>query len=228
MERSHGTLYDRLSSCALSEIVGRMPSGGSIVDFGAGCGRLTLPLAERGYRVTAVEPSEGMATQLRCGVSELSPESAAYVTVTEASMQAFRSPVRHDLALCVFTVIAYLLDRPALSDALTSAALSLRRGGLFLIDVPHETVFTGFDHEDAHLIRSVDIDELGNGQYQYTEHTIVRTTSGRNEYRDSFRLRHWSVEDVVSVLEETGFTVQADVADHFAGLGAHYLLMRKV
>jgi 2-polyprenyl-3-methyl-5-hydroxy-6-metoxy-1,4-benzoquinol methylase len=41
-------------------ITGLLPPGGSIVDFGAGTGRLAIPLARAGYRVTAVEPSSAM------------------------------------------------------------------------------------------------------------------------------------------------------------------------
>ena len=38
--------------------------GGSVLDVGAGAGRLAIPLAARGYRVTAVERDEGMARVL--------------------------------------------------------------------------------------------------------------------------------------------------------------------
>jgi len=45
----------------VDDIVGE---GGSILDVGAGAGRLSIPLAVRGHRVTAVERDEGMAAML--------------------------------------------------------------------------------------------------------------------------------------------------------------------
>jgi len=36
-----------------------------IVDFGAGTGRLSIPLSRKGFDVTAVEPCENMLNQLK-------------------------------------------------------------------------------------------------------------------------------------------------------------------
>lgn len=41
------------------------PAGGTVLDVGAGTGRMCLPLAEEGYRVTAVERDPGMAGGFR-------------------------------------------------------------------------------------------------------------------------------------------------------------------
>ena len=41
-----------------------------VADLGAGTGRLALPLAARGFRVTAIEPAEAMLARLRETASE--------------------------------------------------------------------------------------------------------------------------------------------------------------
>lgn len=228
MELTYGELYARLTSSALAEIRRRLPRGSSIVDFGAGCGRLSVPLAAEGYHVTAVEPSRPMLEVLRARRGALRPLStAARLSTVRARMEEYRPERAHDMALCVFTVIAYLLDETALADAFDTAHRSVAPGGLFLLDVPEERIFTGFDHEDGRMIRTVDIEPLDDARYAYEEHTTLRTPGGSVTYRDRFTLRRWSVEQVESALTDVGFEPVEDVSGRFRDLGAHYLMMRR-
>src|SRR5262245_21728914 len=50
------------SDDALSELLAAagVSAGGKICDVGAGTAKLTLPLAERGYSINAVEPNDAM------------------------------------------------------------------------------------------------------------------------------------------------------------------------
>lgn len=47
-----------------SLIASTVPSGGSILELGAGVGRVTYPLLELGYRVTAVDNSSEMLAEI--------------------------------------------------------------------------------------------------------------------------------------------------------------------
>jgi len=58
-----GIYYDQLTELTLSTI-NSIGDNLSIVDFGAGTGRLSIPLS-RNHRVTAVEPSASMLQQLQ-------------------------------------------------------------------------------------------------------------------------------------------------------------------
>lgn len=228
MELTYGELYARLTTCALAEVRRRLPRGGSIVDFGAGCGRLALPLAAEGYRVTAVEPSVPMLEVLRARRRVMRPRSAIpRLGTVRGRMQETLLPRKHDMALCVFTVISYLLDASALSDALTVAASTLGPGGRFLLDVPDASLFASSEHEDAWMIRTVEMEPLGDGRYAYEERTTLRTTSGNVTYGDRFTLRRWGVEEVADALREAGFASAEDVTDAFPDLGARYLLARR-
>ncbi|MFQ3671227.1 MAG: class I SAM-dependent methyltransferase, partial [Verrucomicrobiia bacterium] len=64
-ERTFGGLYHGLTEATLAWITKTVPAPARIVDFGAGTGRLSLPLSRAGYRVTAVDPSAEMLAQMR-------------------------------------------------------------------------------------------------------------------------------------------------------------------
>jgi SAM-dependent methyltransferase len=68
----------------------------SVLDVGAGCGALALPLAERVARVTALEPAPAMAAALR---TEATRRGLRGLAVLEAAWGEVALPP-HDLVLC--------------------------------------------------------------------------------------------------------------------------------
>jgi SAM-dependent methyltransferase len=59
-------LYTRLPAGAEPDVIaGVVPAGASILELGAGAGRITHPMVERGYRVVAVDDSREMLERIR-------------------------------------------------------------------------------------------------------------------------------------------------------------------
>lgn len=84
------------ATTVLGALDGVLSQAGSVLDVGAGCGALALPLAERVPRVTALEPSAPMAQALR---QEARQRGLAHLEVVEAAWG--EAPVGpHDLVLC--------------------------------------------------------------------------------------------------------------------------------
>ena len=142
------------------------------------------------------------------------------------TIQDYPAGARHDLALCVFTVVAHLLDDAELDAAIGAIRRSLEPGGLLLLDIPHREMFAGFDDETGDLIRSVTIDPIGGGLHDYHESTTIRTGDGQKSYEDTFVIRYWEPEVSSTVLRRHGFRTAEDVSSRFTGLGAEYLLVR--
>jgi len=67
-ENSFGSFYERLTELTLAHIQEVIQSNSKIIDFGAGTGRLAIPLAKMGHSVTAVEPCTEMLDVLRTKV----------------------------------------------------------------------------------------------------------------------------------------------------------------
>jgi len=72
----------------------------TVLDVGAGVGRWTIPLAELGFAVTAVEPSEGMRQVLR---ERLDAREFGNVTIVSESWPGAGVPL-HDVAVAAYSM----------------------------------------------------------------------------------------------------------------------------
>jgi len=232
LARTFGQAYEDFTAQTLREIRRRVAPPARIVDFGAGTGRLAIPLAREGYRVTAVDPSGAMLAQLAENVERLGGDDTPGLRMERVAsgVELYDGPIEHDLALCVFTVLGYLLDEQALTGAARSMAAALRPSGLLMIDVPGREVFEGFDIEADDVIRYVEIEpeEEGGDIFRYRERTALRSGDVQEAYVDAFTVRYWPRGKVVAALEAEGFDVEEDLSAAFEPWGADYLILRRV
>jgi len=138
-EQSFGTFYKELTSVTIDVISNTIQPPARIVDFGAGTGRISIPLSAMGYNVFAVDPSSEMLDQLS------SKDRSSSVNVFNGKMQDFQSDIQFDMAICVFTVLIYVLDEESLEESIKVAADLLKSGGLLLIDIPSKAIFKIFN-----------------------------------------------------------------------------------
>lgn len=221
----YGRVLDSLTTKTIEVVADNVPAQGRIVDFGAGTGRLAIPLALNGYDVVAVEPCREMLEQLALKQQGASGKARAVCS----TMQEF-SDSGFDLALCVFTVLAYLLDEDSLEQALRTAHSALKPDGYFLLDVPQRRIFGGFAAERDTVKRVVTVNPQQNDIYLYRERLEVHHGEfvGR-VFDDEFRIRYWPPNRVRAILEGIGFEIVRDFSQTspFDYSGAHYWLMRK-
>lgn len=218
-ELGFGELYARLTETTLAVIAARVPPPARVVDLGAGTGRVALPLAARGYAVTAVEPCAEMLAVL---AGRPGGEGVAQV---RATMADFRAGAPFDLALCLFTVVAYIVEEVELDRSFAAVAAALRPGGRLLLDLPTVAVFAGFRHTRDGLDRTVTI--TGQGRYRYQEDTRVVVDGRVLRYTDDFPLRHWPRAETLARLAAQGLVLEEDLSGSFPGSGAALLLLRR-
>ena len=129
-----------------------------------------------------------------------------------------------DIALCVFTVLLYLLDEAALNASFESAAAALRPGGRLLLDVPTEQLFQSYHRAASGFERDVRVIRQTDVLFRYEEATRIFDGDRWVSYTDSFQIRHWRQPQIPSALERAGFAWDADWSAQFAGSGSHYYL----
>jgi SAM-dependent methyltransferase len=107
--------------------------GSPILELGCGTGRLLLPLAREGYRLTGVDSSPAMLAHARRKLSEEGMDCR--VTLVEQDMRALAIDERFNLAFCVLNSFMHL---PTLEDqlaALDGVFRHLNPGGVLLLDL---------------------------------------------------------------------------------------------
>lgn len=220
--RSFGDFYDRLTVATVELVEGMLPLPSSIVDFGAGTGRLSLPLSRKGYEVTAVEPCQEMLDQLQ------SKDQQKKVKTVCSRMQEYQGDAKFDMALCVFTVILYLLEEDSLKKSLTAAYKALQPDGCLVLDIPSEAIFSSYSRRDSSFERTVTVTRRNGNIYSYKEDLIVTNDHGEStRYQDEFSIRYWSQQQVIGILREIGFADGEDLTHHFSGAGSSYYKFKK-
>lgn len=116
------------------ELAKRHP--GPILEYGAGAGRVTLPLARAGHQVTAVDASAPMMERLRGRVAKAPRSVRSRVNSIRADMLKYRSRGQFSLVLATFNVVAHLSTHREMSRFLKRARSHLAPGGRFAFDVP--------------------------------------------------------------------------------------------
>jgi SAM-dependent methyltransferase len=222
-ELSYGGIYGRLTDRTVAAIGRYVPAPASVIDFGAGTGRLALPLAKAGYRVTAIDASPAMLAELR---------RKAALAHLEIRPLGGRLQDRHDVAcfdlsVCVFSVLSYLVSPEDLEHAFGTISRATALGGRALVDVPERVVFGDHGYVRPGLQREVSITPTGQDTYRYRESTRLETDDGPFAYADEFEIRWWAPDHVLRVAEAQGLLLDADPTNEFADTGARYFLLRR-
>jgi SAM-dependent methyltransferase len=125
------TAADTRLSGDLEIYAGLAPAGGSVLELGAGSGRLTFGLAARGLSVVGVDLSPEMLDQARAAA----PAGAA-VELVLGDMTALDLDRTFDLVICPFFTLAHAPTGAPWARTFAVAARHLRPGGRFAVHLP--------------------------------------------------------------------------------------------
>ena len=225
-EQTFGGYYDALTAETLNVIKQILPDA-TIIDFGAGTGRLAIPLAEQGHKVTAVEKSAGMVNEFNRKLSRVDAE----IEIHNCSISEYEGG-NTDLALALFTVLSYSISEEELTNNLQAICKSVRSGGYLFFDLPSTLFFHGgriIQKESANLNRVVEIaatEELDI--YSYHERCSGVFNDKDFSYEDEFKIRYWKIAFVERILNEKGFIDTTQTFPQFSSTGSTYKLFKKL
>lgn len=103
---------------------------GNILELCCGTGRLTMPLVQEGYTITAVDNSQSMLAQAKAKAEELN----LFIQFIEADMRTLDLPEMYDIIFIPFNSIHHLYTNQDFFDVLTGVKKHLKEDGYFIFD----------------------------------------------------------------------------------------------
>ncbi len=180
----------------------------TVADLACGTGSATRILAERGYRVTAVDLSEEMLTEAmdKCADLENLP---AFV---HQDLSELRLPRAVDMAVCFLDSLDYILDPADCEKAIRRTYRALNPGGIFIFDVNTPEKLRAMDgqvfldeDDDVYCVWRGEFDEetnicsYGMDLFQRDVEVWHRSFEEHQEYA-------YSIEQLTRFLKRAGFT----------------------
>jgi len=179
-------------------VQGRLPAECRIVDLGCGTGRVAVPLAATGHRVTAVDLSPEML--------RVTGEKAAAARVRVDRLMANMVELgglrdeMFDAALCLFATLGMVAGAEARRRVVANAYRLLRPGGVFLLHV----------HARWHHLRTA-------AGRRWLSRDVVRSVLGRPDAGDwamphaaghgGWVMHLFGRREVASLIDSAGFRI---------------------
>ncbi len=200
-------------------------SGGPVLEFGAGTGRITVPVAQAGISVTAVDLDRGMLDKLRLKIDALPGDVQSRISVQQADMRSFAVENRYALVMIPFRAFLHNLTWDDQLAALRCAHAHLPTHGELALNVFHPSLEFMAAHAGQHAgvwrARGTRKVEAG-GFVVYSDMTRYDTVQQRlnslirteefdangslvRTHMMDLELAYLYRSDIIRLLEQTGF-----------------------
>ena len=175
------------------EMLAELAGDRAALEFAIGTGRIALPLAERGVRVTGIDNSEAMLARLR------EKPGAERIDAMVGDMAATRVDGEFSLVYLVFNTIFNLTTQDGQVACFENAAAHLRSGGRFVIEArvpeiqrlpPGQTVLPWRADPD--------------GMSYYVYDVVTQRLSGQHYYFVDGRVQASPIADAVRLARRAG------------------------
>jgi SAM-dependent methyltransferase len=197
--------------------------GSPVLELACGTGRVLLPLARQGYRVTGVDISPAMLEVARRKVA--AEGLADRITLVEGDMREFALDSRFNLAFVAVNSFMHLLSTDDQLAALACIRRHLNPGGLLLVDLFNPDLASLLDARGQVLMDKAMTDpETGHRLVRFHTRTvdlgqqtqqvtfIVDEVDGDGHVRRTlfpFSMRYLFRYELELLLRHAGFTVEA-------------------
>ncbi len=112
-----------------------LKSGGPVLEYGIGNGRIALPIARHGIAVTGIDHSRPMLADLKRRLASEPKEVRSRVKAVAGDMRRTRLRKRFPLVICTFNTALHLYERTDVEAFLACVRSHLGSRGMFVTDM---------------------------------------------------------------------------------------------
>lgn len=208
--------YDQIfpaNEKAVSFLSSHFKEGGSILDVGAGTGNMAISLSHEGFQVTATEPEEEMAEEIRLK-SKSCPSPVSVATKTMQQLGEF--PDFYDGIYCIGNTLVHLNTLAQINTFIEQTYQKLSQDGVFIFQIVN---FDKVLNKKDFTFPIIEKDSFTfQRHYEISgEHILFTTTLTEGEYsqRNTVPLYPATSAQLLPLLKQSGFT-SIDVYGSFA------------
>ena len=186
-----------------------LPAGARVLDLACGWGRVAVPLAQRGYRVTGLDLSEAFLAMAR----KSARAAGVDIDFRHADMREIPFVGEFDAVIMMWTAFGLLESDEEDEKVLHAVARALRPGGRFFLDqasrewvIRHHRGRDWAEREGGILVlqkRELDLVESRN----YVRLTIIEPDGSRRVHHHVFRF--YTLTELVGMLARAGLAFRA-------------------
>jgi SAM-dependent methyltransferase len=202
-----------------------------ILELGSGTGRILIPLARLGLRMTGLDVSEGMLEVCRAKLSLESSEVQANVTLVKQDLlsPSITGPFR--LILAPFHLFQLLGDESHLRAVLTTLSEKVEEGGHLVFDLfnPGYRELSSLSQESSsgeepvvlmpmgmHMVRRHRLwnhDPKKQSFQAEIEHEITLPNHQKKTLTQSFGMKYYTLEQMKHILTDSGWKFEKVFGD---------------
>lgn len=157
-----------------------------ILEFGAGTGRVTIPLAEDGHNIVAVDIEQAMLDKLQDKI-KYNEYLKNKIRVVKGDMCNYSDKKKYSCIFIPLTSFNYLLTREEQLSCLKTLKNNLSKDGIAIIELLSEKTFSDTNSQDElTFIKNLHID--AKKYYQYWRNTVLDMQERKITQRRVFKL----------------------------------------
>ncbi len=205
--------YDEEVVFIKSVISNSKVKGKSLLDMACGTGTHAKEFADDGFKVTGVDVNSEML--------KLARKKTKKASFVKGSMQSFKSKKKFDVITCLFTAMNYNKNISELKNTIKNLSNLLNKGGIVIFDLGLVEGKDRVDRKSGAFIDTYSEDNLqiarisqwnpsrDNPDIYNANFLMFVKDKGKVDFEiDEHELGIFSVEEIKSIMEKTGFAVK--------------------